>query len=559
MKETVYFENPVFHSWVPRWVSILLLLVLFMPIMTCGSMYSSVSADTIGALQLWSEDFTFCSLCGMVGTCAAAPFFYKVSCIRRHRLMFLMGFGLWIILGEICLRTENIFLLCFCNIIFGALRLLLMSVNFATFARLLLKRDFRYMLGPEGDGRTTQQWDEVERAKSAMVPMANFYFMSIATLGIGLSSWFANWHIWSEVPRFWNMILAILMLLIFFLERPRGWKDVDESAMSPDDAPMIPDGRCPFLPWKLDGGLKYLPDITSICMVFGGAAYIFVYGETLDWFSSVYMWTALGVSILGILAFIGITLEREESDRYFRMELFQYKNVWIAIIIYTLANVLNTSSALTNVMASIGLQLDTLTQNQLTNWGPLGYLIGCILLVVLRMKFNVDYKWVMSFGFAIFGYSMWWTYNSIQLQTTYEDMVFITVVRNCAHFILYCICMIYAYQRLPYRLMPTWICLMIGGRSIIGPSIGASLYGCGLQYMQLQHLSNLTGTLAPDMSWDIGLKTSSLQSMLLAVKGLAGYTLWAVIIMIVILLIFIPWKKRRLKAYEIRDETIIPN
>ncbi|MCD8292998.1 MAG: hypothetical protein LUC23_04465, partial [Prevotellaceae bacterium] len=195
-------------------------------------MYSSVSADTIGALQLWSEDFTFCSLCGMVGTCAAAPLFYKVSCIRRHRLMFLMGF-----------------------------------VNFATFARLLLRRDFRYMLGPAGDGRTTRQWDEVEKAKSAMVPMANFYFMTIATAGIGLSSWFANWHIWSEVPRLWNMILAILMLLIFFMERPRGWEDVDESAMSPDDAPLIPDGRCPFLPWKPDGGLKYLPDFTAICMV----------------------------------------------------------------------------------------------------------------------------------------------------------------------------------------------------------------------------------------------------------------------------------------------------
>ncbi|MCD8304888.1 MAG: TolC family protein [Prevotellaceae bacterium] len=37
------------------------------------TLYSSVSADTIGALQLWSEDFTFCSLCGMIGTCAAAP------------------------------------------------------------------------------------------------------------------------------------------------------------------------------------------------------------------------------------------------------------------------------------------------------------------------------------------------------------------------------------------------------------------------------------------------------------------------------------------------------
>lgn len=555
MKEqTPCFENSVFRSWVPKWISIPLLLILFMPVMTCGAMYSSVSADTIGTLQLWSEDFTFCALCGMIGTGAAAPFFYKVSCVRRHRLMFLMGFGLWILMGEVCLHTDNIWLLCFCNIVFGALRLLLMAVNFATFARLLLKRDFRYMLGPEGDGRTTEQWDEVEKGKSAMVPFANFYFMSIATLGIWLGSWFADWHLWSEVPRLWNALLALLMLLIVLLEKPRGWDDLDESAMSPDDRPMIPDGRCPFLPWKLDGGLKFLPDFTGICMLLGGLAYIFVYGKTLDWFDSPYIWFALGVFLFGVLAFMGITLERKEEDRFFRMELFRYRNVWIAILVYTLANILNTSSALTNVMTAVGLQLDTFTQNQLTNWGPLGYLMGCITVVVLRMKFNVSYKWVMILGFAIFGYTMWWTYHSVQFQTTYNDMVLITIIRNWGHFILYSICMIYAYQRLPYRLMPTWICLMLGGRSILGPAIGASLYGCGLQYFQIEHLNNLTATLSPDMLWHSGLKMVSLQSMLLAVKGMAGYTLWAILLTMAILLFVIPWRKRQLRPEEIPDE-----
>lgn len=555
MKEqAIYYENPIFHSWVPKWISILLLLILFIPIMTCGSLYSSVTSDTIGTLQLWSEDFTFCALCGMIGTGAAAPLFYKVACIRRHRLMFIMGFCIWIVLGEVCLHTDNIFLLCLCNIIFGALRLLLMAVNFATFARILLKKDFRYMLGPEGDGRTTPQWDEIERGKSAMVPFANLYFMSIATLGIWIGAWFADWHLWSEIPQLWNFILAGLIILIYFLEKPRDWNDLDESAMSPNDKPFIPNGQCPFLPYKLNGGLKYLPDFVSICMIFGGIAYIFVYGKTLDWFSSSNIWIAVLIFILGIIAFIGITKERKEEDRYFRMELFKYKNVWIAIIIYTLANILNTSSALTNVMSSIGLQLDTLTQNQLTNWGPLGYFIGCIAVVLLRIKFNVDYKWVMAIGFAIFGYTMWWTYNNIQLQTTYNDMIYISVIRNCGHFILYSICMIYAYQRLPYRLMPTWICLMLGGRSILGPAIGASLYGCGLQYLQLQHLSNLSGALSADIPWSIGLKNVSLQSMLLSVKGLAGYTLYAVIFIIITLLILIPWKKRRLKPHEIPDE-----
>lgn len=553
-KSFTYFENSVFRSWVPKWVSSLLLLVLFIPIMTCGAMYSSASADTIGTLQLWSEDFTFCAICGMIGTGAAAPLFYKVACIRRHRSMFLLGFGIWIVLGEICANSDNIYLLCLCNIIFGAMRLLLMAVNFATFARLLLKRDFRYMLGPEGDGLSTFQWDEIEKGKSAMVPFANLYFMSIATLGIWICSWFANWHIWSEIPRLWNFILAGLMIIIFLLEKPRNWSDIDESAILPTDQPLIPDGKCPFLPWCFSGGLKYITEFISLCMIFGGLAYIFIYGKNLDWFSSNYSWIALSTSIGGILLFILAYYCRKEEDHYFRLELFKYKNVWIAIIIYTIANILNTSSALTNLMTSIGLNLDTFIQNHLTNWGALGYFLGCLTVVVLRMKFNTHYKWIMSIGFAIFGYTMWWIYNNISIQTTFDDMIFITIVRNWGHFILYSICMIYAYQRLPYRLMPSWICLMLGGRSILGPAIGTAVYSGGLQFLQLQHLNNLIGNISFDTPLEIGLKQSTIQSMILAVKELAGYTLWAVIIIIILLIFFTPWKKRQLKPHEIPND-----
>ena len=56
------------------------------------------------------------------------------------------------------------------------------------------------------------------------------------------------------------------------------------------------------------------------------------------------------------------------------------------------------------------------------------------------------------------------------------------------------------------------------------------------------------------MAWPVGLKMASLQSMLLAVKGMAGYTLWAVILMMVVLLFLIPWKKRPLLPEEIPDE-----
>lgn len=62
------------------------------------------------------------------------------------------------------------------------------------------------------------------------------------------------------------------------------------------------------------------------------------------------------------------------------------RNIRLATVLYCLAMVLNTSSSLTNAIASIGLSLDTYLNNMLANWAPLGYLIGAVTIIVLRSK-----------------------------------------------------------------------------------------------------------------------------------------------------------------------------
>ena len=47
------------------------------------------------------------------------------------------------------------------------------------------------------------------------------------------------------------------------------------------------------------------------------------------------------------------------------------RNIRLATVLYCLAMVLNTSSSLTNAIASIGLSLDTYLNNMLANWAPL--------------------------------------------------------------------------------------------------------------------------------------------------------------------------------------------
>ena len=103
--------------------------------------------------------------------------------------------------------------------------------------------------------------------------------------------------------------------------------------------------------------------------------------------------------------------------------------------------------------------------------------------------------------------------------------------------------MAYAYQRLPYRLMPSWIHIMLISRSVMGPAIGAAIYGSGMQHYQQQFLHSLSV-----MSGSIPMV--NLQAMLLAVKQMAGWTIWVCLAIILVLLI-IPWPKRKLKPEEV--------
>lgn len=534
-------ENSIYRAWVPKWMAIIWHMVLFVPLMSLGSVYSACSGDTIGSLQIWSEDFTFASLCAMIGIGVMAPFFYKIACYRRHHLTFLIGFGALFVISAASSRASDPLLLGLFSLVMGAIRFVLIVTNFAAFARCLLGVDFRHMLGPQGDAKSTKEWDDTEQKKSMMIPIANIFFMSVGQLGTWITAYYAYHYQWQDVYRLEMLILLVLMIGVIAMEKYRGWDERDESAVSEDDEPLIRDHR---RPWSM----KYMGNVTAASIAWCAAAYVLVYGKTLDWFHSPKITVACALFFVFLFANMLIDKNKSEDERYFRYEIWTYRNIRLATVLYCLAMVLNTSSSLTNAIASIGLSLDTYLNNMLANWAPLGYLIGAVTVIVLRSR-GVAYKWVFAIGFGIFAWTMWFTYNQVQLQARYEDIRMLSIVRNCGMFMLYCICMVYAYQRLPYRLMPSWIHIMLISRSVIGPAIGAAIYGAGMQHYQHQFIHSLS-------AMSDNLRMVNLQAMLLAVKEMAGWTLW-VCLAIVLVLLIIPWPKRHLKPAEIPEDFLI--
>ncbi len=531
-------NNQVFRNWVPKPVAIIFLMILFVPLMSMGTVYSACAGDTIGALQIWTEDFTFASLCAMIGMASAAPFFYKIACRRRHRTMFLAGFAVLIVLSACAQRAADPVLLGLISLAMGVVRFTLIVVNFATFARLLLGVDFRQMLGPQGDADTEEGWDKTENGKSAMVPIANVFFMSVGQLGTWITAYYAyNYH-WQEVYSLIMVLLTFLAIVVVILEKPRGWTSLDESASSEEDLPELTYNNRPF-------NLRHFANCTAVCVTWCAAAFVLVYGKTLDWFNSYKIWVACAVFVVGLVSNILIDIRLNERHRYFRYEIWKYRNVRLATVVYCIAMIVNSSSSLTSVVSQIGLKTDTYINNMLGNWSIVGFVLAALTIIILRKK-GVEYKYIFALGFLGFAYTMWFTYNQVQYDVYYGDIRFLSIVRNYSMFILYSISMIYAYQRLPYRLMPSWIHIMIISRSVMGPAIGSGLFGSGLQYYQQYFINSLS------YSSD-NIRMVNIQSMMLAVKQMSGYTIWFCLIMAA-LLVMITWKKRKLTDFETRGE-----
>ena len=104
-------RNYPFYSWVPKPLGIIFMILLFIPILTLGGVYTANSTEMVGGLGIISEHITFVNFCTSVGMASFCPFLYQLVCIRREKLMMLSGMSILFILSYICAYTDSIFVL----------------------------------------------------------------------------------------------------------------------------------------------------------------------------------------------------------------------------------------------------------------------------------------------------------------------------------------------------------------------------------------------------------------------------------------------------------------
>lgn len=460
---TRFPQNYPFYDWVPKPVGILILILLFIPILTVGGVYSANSGEMMSGLGILSEHIQFVGFVTSIGMAAFAPFFYDLVRIRREKLMCLVGFSIMYLLSYVCAVTESIFLLALCSLIMGFLRMILMMVNLFTLIKYAFGMEATRNITPGNEPSDEEGWDRLDREKSTSMPIIYLFFMILGQVGTALTAWLAYEYEWQYVYYF-MMGTILLSILIIFITMPFH---------------SYPGERFPITFSKFGNVVVFSCMVT--CFI-----YILVYGKTLDWFDDP---TIVRAALLTLLfGAIFIYLESSRRSPYFLMDLFKLRTINMGVILFLLLMILNSSAMFVNVFTSIGMKIDNWQNAALGNWCVVGYIIGAILSIALGSR-GVHLKYLFAIGFLLLGCSALFIYFEVQSAGLYDRMKYPVIIRAAGMMIIYSLTAVHANQRMPYKYLSTWICVMLTVRMVIGPGIGTAIYTNLLQERQQHYVT----------------------------------------------------------------------
>lgn len=543
-----YTQNYPFYRWVPKPLGIVILILLFVPILTVGGVYTANSGEMTGGLGIQSEHIQFVGFVTSVGMAAFSPFFYQLVCIRREKLMCITGFSMLYLLSYVCAVTDNIFLLALCSLIMGFLRMVLMMVNLFTLIKYAFDMEATRNITPGMEPDTAEGWDRLDKEKSQSMPVIYLFFMILGQIGTSLTAWLAYTYQWQDVY-YYMMGMTLCAILIIFITMP--YHNYT--------------GRRFPVNFRKFGSVSVFSAM-MVCII-----YVLVYGKTLDWYSDP---TIIRSTLLTV--FFGAVffyMESSGHSPYFLLDIFRLRTINMGIVLFLLLMIFNTSSLFVNVFTGVGMQIDNWQNAALGNWSIAGYLIGAIIAIILGAR-GVKLKYLFAVGFLLLGVSALFMYFEVQTAGLYERMKYPVILRSTGMMLIYSLTAVHANQRMPYKYLSTWICIMLSVRMVIGPGIGTALYSNVLQQRQQHFITRFAqdtdrtdvqsaisydqtvqgmrhqGKSETEAEHMAAISTKGkvqVQATLAAVKEMSGWTFYGCMIAMLFVLVY-PYRKRKLSA-----------
>ena len=530
---------PLFNGWVPTWLGMLGLVLLFIPATLISGAYSNNITEMSSGMGILSEHIMFANFAASCGLMIAGPFVFNIVRTYRFRDMMLCGFTLLMALSGICAITESTALIVLCNFLMGFVRIIVILSVIFSLAEGVMAVNVGYILTPPKE-ISREQVTEMNHNRGSSMNLIYMIFLSIGQLGNYVTSYIAYYYRWqySYLAVMGMAIIAMLFVLVF---------------MAPDRERA---GRVTLV-------LPPISQAISCALVFISISYILTYGKTYDWFDDVRISVASCIGVISLGIFI---LQQAVSERHLiDFNALRRRGVVFAVIGFFLALFLASSSALVSGIMGLGLKLDTIQSAGIAKWQFLGIILGTIT-NVLMIKRHFHARWICAVAFSLITISALLLYFRFQTMIEFSQVYLPTVLRTMGMFMLYAFCGYYGILKLQDadRQIGTWIFLMLAFRTVLGPVTGASAYSNAI-YHRTQHYverfaseSDVTsetastfrrtqmGLMMQGRSNDEAIQMTSLsakgnvqiQATLVALKEISGWTIWMGIGCVVFVLLF---------------------
>lgn len=485
------YKRGLYHDWVPKPVQLLMIFMSLFPLLVVSGVYVNNINDMVGGMGAMPEVFSLANYASFIGMATVMPLLLRTKQYFRSKEIVVGSLLLLCLLSWVCYSTDDPNLIVFASFFIGV---------FKMFGLIEFILPIYFIISPTMD-------------RTRFYPI----FYPISILGGQLFGYYFSLLAYNQNWQYVYLFIVIYMLVcallaVILMHNSRGSKKV----------PLYQFSWLSMI-W-----------FAVIMMVLN---YILVYTKFHGWFQAPVIRWGLAAFLLMSVGFIIIqkTLKRP----FLSMNAFKRKNVYSSLIMIALMGIYLGSSSLQSTFMIGVLQYSF----QLTAFINLAMVPGIIIGGILSFvwfKNDWNLKGLVLIGFGSYLLAQLIIYFLFVPEVQIGYFIFPTILKGLGLCVLYISLASYCTENLSMADQIPAISVLVLFRSFLGPALFGSILSWVMYKLQIQNVTNIatqmdaTDSFALIRGGGMGLYgTVQIQSILLAVKKLFGFTIVAGIIVMI--------------------------
>ena len=441
-------RSKIFRKNIPKWLTVVIALIILMPILMINGAYTGSSVDISGSLGVISEDINIAYYATSAGLAIAYPLMPHLRRVATTKNTILFSLCIQIVLSAICAETDNMTLVLVCSFFIGF---------FKAFIMLEIISILMPIFSPDN---------------KRSVYYSKFYpiTLSLSQLSMMLTSELAYTYDWKYMYYFMIglLLVAIIIVLLTFKYSPLT-----------SILPLI----------NADWTSVVLASLYYLSVIF-----VATYGKTLGWFHSYDIFIS-AFFIVPITFTLFVRRQFIKEKPYADLNVMKNPNTFVGYIFVFFGMIFSSTSSLVSSYVTSVLRLENNRLYGLNIFMLPGFLVAaafCYWWFKKERKLN----YIICIGYLCYIVSCTILYFTISSQGEYQLLYLPTFLRGMGMMFTFVVFGVYVVQGLSPTQMLSNVFLLIGVRSVLGPALGASFFTNSIYRLQLATMQKLSESIS---------------------------------------------------------------